>query len=294
MGFIILSIVLFILCLFLIIINIYYIVSIKGINERYETIKNQETNVLLDCPSDEKNLVCLVKNINHEIERSRKTRIELDEKEREIKSTITNISHDLRTPITSLLGYTTLLKKNNLSDEEKEYVNIIDNRLNVMKQLIEDLFSYTLAYENDLDINKENINVILEDSLALYYNDLINKGINVNVNIISDEIYYDVDKLALKRVFSNILSNVVKYGINSLDVKLESDKVIFRNETNNIDTIDVGKLFDRFFTLAKARNNSTGIGLTIAKILITKMNYHIQAYKEDDKLVIEILFIKTV
>jgi len=237
-------------------------------------------------------IVELAKLINVNLKHINEYRAKIAHEENELKNTIANITHDLRTPITSVLGYIQLLyNENSLGEKEARYIDIINSRVETLKQLIENLFSYSLIYDKSelLDIKSENINLILEDSIALYYNDLVEKNIFPVIELPNEPIYKNVDKLALKRVFNNLISNVIKYG-KSLKVILNSDGVYFENSTENYDQIDVGKIFDRFFTVTRARNNnSMGLGLTITKNLVEKMNGTVSASLEKDILSIKII-----
>ena len=270
--------------------SLYY--DIKAINKRLKLLNKTETNLLVDSLSMNKEAIKLAKLINQNLKDINAFRSKINHEEAELRNTIANISHDLRTPITSILGYLQLFQSStNLSDKQANYLEIITSRIHNLKQLIENLFSYSIVYDTIdlLNLKQENINLILEDSIAMYYQDLITKKITPVIEIPDQPIYKNVDKLALKRVFNNLISNILKYGVGSMKISITDEKIIFENKTNSYDQIDVGKIFDRFFTVAQARNNnSMGIGLAISKSLIEKMNGKIEASLDSDTLAITI------
>lgn len=259
--------------------------DLKKIYDQLDFINKKDTNITVVSFSRCKELLKLLEVINQHLLILKSQEAKFIHEEKELKNVIQNISHDLRTPITSILGYCQLMqKKGSLGEVEKNYVSIIDERLNTLKQLIENLFSYSLVYDHEvaLDMKKENINLILEDSIAFFYEDFVSNNIQPKIYIPSKKIEKNVDKLILKRIFMNLLSNIVKYGHGECIITLTEEKIMFQNQTDIIDQIDIGKIFDRFFTIKRARNDgSMGIGLTITKTLIEKMGGSVEASLHD-------------
>lgn len=292
----ILSIIIFCLLIFLIvlIIKIYnQKISLKDIKNRIKYIKKNHTNLLVDTASNDSNLIEIVNLFNEMLNNINNLSQKIIHEENEIKNTITNLSHDLRTPITSILGYTQLLQKqSNLSSKQLEYIQIIESRIITLKNLVEELFNYSLVYEQEeLKLKNENINLILEEAILLFHDDLVNNQINISLKLLEEPQYQKIHKISLKRVFMNIIGNAIKYGKEILIIEQTPTQIIFKNKIKDIDKIDVEKIFDRFFTVATARTNgSRGLGLTISKILLEKMNYQINAVVEDDLLSIIISF----
>jgi signal transduction histidine kinase len=267
--------------------------DLKQINKRLNFINKEDTNLLIDSPSNLKEVVELSSLINQSVKGINELKQKILHEERELKNTITNLSHDLRTPMTSILGYTELLMEEKQNPKSEEYIKIIKSRLESLKELIEQLFNYSVIYESEevLTIEEENVNLILEDAIALFYNDLINKNINPIIEIPEKAIIKKINKFAFKRVLINLLNNIIKYGETKLTIMLDENQIMFRNIVHGVDTIDIEKVFDRYFTLAKARTNgSMGLGLTISKVLMEKMNGSINAYIEKDEFVIILKF----
>lgn len=254
--------------------------AIISINDTLEIINKDQTNLLVTSNIGNKNVNKLVININNNLISLNNRHLALTQEEKTLKNTIANISHDLRTPVTSLLGYFELYKNEEEATKKEEYLLIINNRLKVIKELTESLFNYTLLFDYDeiLNLKRENISLILEESIALYYKDITFHNIIPTIEI-EDNVFKKVDKIALKRVFSNLISNAIKYGEKSLKIILTKDKIIFSNKASISNSIDVSAFFDRYKSLS-----STGLGLTIVKTLIDKMNGEIKSELKNDVL----------
>ena len=199
--------------------------------------------------------------------------------DKELKNAITNISHDLRTPLTTICGYLSLLDKEEKSEHIARQLSIIKNRTFALKQLVEELFRYTtIISDTENSVYTETvINNVLEDCISSYYAIFKEKGITPNINLCEQKIVRSVDKTALLRIFNNVIDNAIKYSEGDLTISLfENGKIVFSNHTSDLNEIQIGKLFDRFYTVNTARK-STGLGLSIAKALIEKMDGNISA-----------------
>jgi signal transduction histidine kinase len=209
-----------------------------------------------------------------------------------LKEAVTNISHDLRTPLTAICGYLDLLNKEEKSEEVERYLSIIKNRTEALKRLTEELFrySYISSTSNNIVLENTDINSILEDSISAYYAALKNSGIIPDITIPEQKIRRRLDRSALSRVFGNIINNAIKYSKGDLIILLkETGEIVFTNTSPLLDEVQVGKLFDRFYTVESA-NKSTGLGLSISKTLVEQMNGTITAIYVDSKLSIHIKF----
>ncbi|MBO5968651.1 MAG: HAMP domain-containing histidine kinase, partial [Clostridia bacterium] len=211
--------------------------------------------------------------------------------DQELKDAITNISHDLRTPLTAIWGYLDLLEKKDLPADEKRYVEQIRNRSETLKQLTEELFRYSvisstpeMAYEN-VDMRR-----VAEETLISFEGALHEAGITPDIHLPAKPIWRRLDSTALTRIFSNIINNAIKYTDGDFLVALDEDgSITFSNTAKELNTVEVGKLFDRFYTVDSARK-STGLGLSIAKLLTERMNGTIRAEYISDKLNIVVSF----
>ena len=182
--------------------------------ELKDICKNIELNRSLKFFSHDKNFENLLIVINDYLEESQRNKIKYIRREWEIRKEIENISHDLRTPLTSILGYIELLNDINISDEEKEeYLSIIKRRSNGLYKLVEIFYDLSRLEANEYKFNMEkiDINKELREHILLFYNDFENKNIDVEVNLLNEEVFVEADKTALDRVFTILFQNSVKY-----------------------------------------------------------------------------------
>lgn len=266
--------------------------DLKNIERQSRYIRENDTNLLINSISIDKDVHEMINAINRNIGDIQRLKQHIIREETEIKNVITSLSHDLRTPITSMLGYTQLLQKETLSEKQQKYLEIISSRAEMLRGLVEQLFSYSLLMEQEeLELRKEDITSVLEESIVLYYDEFEKKKIHLDLMLEEKPVFCMVDKASLRRVFMNIISNALKYGEEEMMIEQRGSHICFKNKTSYIDTIDTQKIFDRFFTVAKNRaNGSMGLGLTITKELVEKMGGSISAFKQENYLVIVISF----
>jgi signal transduction histidine kinase len=280
--------------------------DIKKIGENLEEILTNDTNNLITVSTSNKQIKKVAGKLNTELKKLRKVKIQYENGSEELKRTITNISHDMRTPLTAISGYIELME-NNIEAEEvnnskskiirreenkQKYLKIIKRKTSELIELTEQLFKFSTTMDTLWKIDKENccINEILEEILAEYYSIFKKKNIVPEINICNEMIYKNLNKNSLIRIFENILSNMIKYSDGNFKIKLErSGKIIFSNKAKKLDTTTVQKIFDRYFTVENA-NNVTGVGLSIAKQLVEINEGNIIAKYMDGNLVIEVQF----
>ncbi len=264
--------------------------DLKKAKRQCEYIRSQNTNMVLYSASMDSDVCAVMNEFNSVLLESTELKRRLLHEEGEIKNVIANVSHDLRTPVTSMIGYAKLLDKEPLNEKQKEYTTVILSRAQFLKELVEQLFSYSLVMEQqEYNIQQENITSILEESILMFYSDFEEKQLELELSLEEEPVYARIDREALRRVMVNIISNALKYAHEKVILKQQGKMIIIQNKTESIDSIDVEKLFDRFFTVAKNRSNgSMGLGLTIAKKLITDMQGQITAHKQGEYLVIMI------
>ena len=160
-----------------------------------------------------------------------------------------------------------------------------------MKQLTEELFRYSVILSTEeMTLETVHVNGVLEESIAAFYGALTSRDIQPEIQISETRIERQLNREALGRVFSNILNNALKYSDGDLAITLKDDgEIIFSNTASALNEVQVGKLFDRFFTVEAARN-SNGLGLSIAKTLVEQMGGSIFAELDKKKLSIRIQF----
>ena len=251
----------------------------------------QETNTLLDTISRDRELRRLASGLNTQLRLLRQQRQQYLSGDRELKEAVTNISHDLRTPLTAICGYLDLMKQEMLPENQQWYLSLIQNRVDAMRQLTEELFRYSVILSRqELPVQQVCINDVLEESIAGCYAQLIRRNIQPQLDICQQPVVRQLNREALGRVFGNILSNALKYSECDLSITLEEGgSLCFSNTASKLDEVQVGRLFDRFFTVETGRN-ANGLGLSIAKTLTQQMDGTIDATLEDGQLCIRLHF----
>lgn len=276
----------------LLITKIYYMrKSIKEIETSLDNILKENTNNLITISSSDKEIKNLASLLNIELKKLRDEQLQYENGNQSLKSIITNLSHDIRTPLTVINGYIELINKN--KENTPKYIDIIKRKTKELTILTEELFDYSKTMDIGLKMPKENccINEILENTLINYYSIFKSKNINPQIKISKNKIYKNVNKNTIIRVFENILSNIIKYSEGDFNVTLDdSGKITFSNETKKLDTTTVAKIFDRYYTVENAKS-STGIGLSIAKQLVELNGGIIKAEYIRNKLIIEIKWV---
>lgn len=266
--------------------------SAKEIKKAFIEKTEQNTNTLISISSHDADMKELAATINTQLHIFNQKRQEFEHGSLELKEAVTNISHDLRTPLTAIYGYLKLLQNDACSETEKTYLSAIEDRIKALKQLTEELFHYTIVYSDaeELSLEKISINGVLENSISSYYVVLKQHNIIPKISIPDKKVERMLNENALTRIIGNIISNAVKYSDGDLIISLAADGTLrFSNHAAELTEIQVGRLFDRFYTVNSARK-STGLGLSIAKTLTVKMGGTITASYANNILTICIKF----
>ena len=252
---------------------------------------SSDTNQLITVSSSDKHVRRLASEIARQLAELRRQRRQYINGDRELKEAVTNISHDLRTPLTAICGYLELLEAEEMTDNTRRYVEQISNRTEALKALTEELFRYSIISSvSDLNYEKVNVGRVLEDTLISFYGAFEQKNITPNISLPDSVIICSLDKSALSRIFGNIISNAVKYSDGDFSVTMtDAGEITFSNTASELSSVDVGKLFDRFYTVDSARK-STGLGLSIAKLLTERMGGCISADYKGNTLSITFSF----
>lgn len=284
----------------------------EGISYRLKT----DTNTLLDIASRDKAMRALAGSLNEELRVLRRQKQMYYQGNLALKEAVTNISHDIRTPLTAIRGYLELMEGEEKTDNIARYLNIISERTAVLSRLTEELFQYTVAsplvaednyntahgrehdrqeggfptedsqYENAA----EDLGKLIEESVLVSYAALIQRGIKPDIRLPEEKVKCKISAKTTRRILENILSNAIKYSDGDLHITLNGQgEVIFANHAASLDAVQTGKLFDRFYTVENAKT-STGLGLAIAKQLTEQMGGNITAWYEDGMLYLRLGF----
>lgn len=259
----------------------------RSLSEKLET----ETNTLISISGADRDMRALAASLNRELCVLREKRQKYVLGDSDVKKAVTNISHDLRTPLTAICGYLDLLEQEPQTENSERYLSIIRERTDSMRNLTQELFKYSLtAAKDSLTAEKVSLNAVLEQSLAAFYGVFLARGITPEIKIPEKAVERELDKAALCRIFENILNNAAKYSDGDLKVELREDgTVLFSNTARKLSLVQTERLFDRFFTVETA-NGSTGLGLSIAKLLTERMGGRISADYENGSLTVGVWF----
>lgn len=273
----------------------------EGLTEKLET----ETNTLITVSSQDWAMRNLADGVNIELRRLLAMRQQYEQGNLALKETITNVSHDIRTPLTAIYGYLELLEQEEKPEAVEKYLKIIKNRTEALKDLTEELFVYAAAApaENSAQTNDMThtsflekpyeevvLNHVLEESISAYYGALTMRQITPQISMPETKVIRRLNPSALTRVFENVLGNAIKYSDGDLRVTLSEDgEIAFSNHAAALSEVQVGKMFERFYTVENAEH-ATGLGLSIARLLIEQMGGSIKAQYESGVLTIRIVF----
>lgn len=252
----------------------------------------EETNTLISVSSGDRHVRHVAARLNAQLRTLRERRHRLQRGDLELKESVTNISHDLRTPLTAICGYLDLLEREEKSEAAARYVEIIKGRTQALRALTEELFRYSLVGADAQPLSLEPVDVggVLEEVLIAHYSALTERGIDPVIHMPELAVVRPLNRAGLARVFGNILSNVVKYSDGDLEIELASDGALrFSNAASALDEVRVGRMFDRYYTVETGRD-ATGLGLSIAKALTECMGGRIWADYRNGRLELQLQF----
>ena len=243
----------------------------------------QSTNAHITKEYIDKDTIQLIQTINQFMDQTKQIEMKSKETNEVLKSTILNMSHDIRTPLTSIQGYLQLINMEEIDAyKRKEYIQIIEARIDSLKGMMESFFELAKVESNTFPIELQVINTydLFVDILGMYYDLFQEKQIILDLDLIENT-FIIVDEKALKRIFDNLISNIVKHGCQKASIKnkVKEDELIyvFKNNTYDINDENVNKLFDKFYTTSNSRTEkSSGLGLAITKELVHKINGEIE------------------
>ncbi len=264
--------------------------DIASIDAEFYEILNGDTNGLITIDGRDKSVRRLAANLNLRLKELRSLRLKYEHGDLELKNAVANVSHDLRTPLTAIIGYLELLEKEKMSADAKRYTRIVVNRIETLKQLAEELFRYSVVTSPDYDSPKERlcVNAVLEECIAAHYSSLVKAGITPQIIMPEIPVYRVVNRVALTRIFSNLLGNAIKYSDGDLSITLTKEcEISFSNTATKLTEVQVHRLFDRFYTVENARE-STGLGLSISRVLAEKSGGEIRAEYADKILTVTV------
>lgn len=284
------------LCIYLIVRLVKEIRFQKDVRKQLEYIKGKDTNRVVNYGAGGENAK-FVNCINEILEEKRKESILYQRKSHDVDQMITNISHDIRTPLTSALGYINIIRNFELDEDEKNReLEVVERRMKRMEELIDQFFEFSKVISKDEEIKKEKINLIsaLEEAIAHYFDDYEEKGRIIKLDYKSRKEFLFSNRGMLLRIFDNIINNALKHGEGDLCIsvtKVEDEYTIeFANDVDD-DNLDVDQIFDEFYTTDISRTKgSTGLGLAIVKQFTELLGGNVSAEKKEKKFSVIVKF----
>lgn len=274
-----------------------YLIS-KGVQNITHQLKEYNTlsiNKKINISLSVKMLEDLAESVNECISMSNRFQNEQKQVENEFRAQVANISHDLRTPLTSIMGYVQIMKRGKIEEANWTlYLNRIETRAKNLYELIESFFTLSLIDSPDytLELTTIDLKKLLIEVMLSWYDQLNDKGIELQFEYEDIPYIVEGEELAIKRVLSNLISNLMKHSAGKATIKLEEKatiKLSIINSANGLTAENKEKIFERFYTGYESRTSNsgnTGLGLTIVKSLMLKMNGIAGCEIKDDTIVI--------
>jgi len=272
--------------LMLILLNIALALSLFSWKHQVcQIIKQLKENKKIRISLQNKYIEELAGIINEKDHEEQRAKIRILQEEEQLKQSIANISHDLRTPLTSIQGYLTLLKDCETKGEQENYLSVIQTKADYLTDLVQVFYDLSLIdHENYvLETEKVDINKIVTDCLIEKYNEL--KETNPVIHTETIPVWIIGNPVACKRIIENLITNAIHYFDNYIEISIDANGIFtIKNTTLELQNIDVNMLFQKFYTADTSRSNgSTGLGLYIVKELLAKIEGGIKeiSYKEN-------------
>lgn len=272
--------------------------QIKHIKDELVMLDKEDTNYRLSSCCHIGKTEDMIEELNMVLDRYRKALRLLENDNRLYKESITSISHDIRTPLTSAKGYVQMLSGGAISEEkQKLYIEKIEKRIDDVTDMLNQLFEYTRVEAGELEfiMEKINLNNVFTETLSMFYDDFVAKSCEPVIDVTETPCYIYADKHAVTRIIENLIKNALVHGTGGYCISLtaENEQCIIRisNRTDTLEKRDMDRLFDRFYTTDQSRSRKlTGLGLAIVKRFATQMGGSTKAFLEDDRFTIEVLF----
>ena len=293
----IILVILVIIILFLVCYLFFMKMELRRIKKELDLVLSRKTNGLVHTEFTSKEIHDLVECINTHLTEIKSKESKLERKNANFVKMIRNISHDLRTPLTSSLGYVSLMLESDMIEQEKiKNLKIVEERLKRLSELIDSFFEFSKILSNNQIIELDEINLVavIEKAISNHYEDFSKDNRMIDFKTNKRKIKIKSNEVMLVRVFDNLIRNAYKHSNGNLDIEINQTndkvKIKFINDLLYND-LDVDRIFDEFYTVDISRTKgNTGLGLAIAKEFVEQLNGKIKADKKNNKLIITIAF----
>ncbi len=286
------------LIILLLIAFLYLFLLKRSIRKFDKNLKNKlknESHIILTTDMADKDFSHLVDTINKTLDKYNNIKNEYEIKNNNLQKMMINVSHDLRTPLTSALGYIDIILKSDLPEKEKnKNIKIIEERLNRVSDLINSFFEYSKIISNNENIkfSKVNLVAILEKAISNHYKDFSNENRMINFKTDNRKVEIISNEMMLDRIFDNLIRNAYKHSKSNLEVSIKTLNDIQISFSNNLlyNDLNIDRIFDEFYTVDISRTKgNNGLGLAIVKEFVEQLGGDIKAAKKQGSLIFEIL-----
>lgn len=269
----IVSVILGIVSAVLLFLFLFQKLEIRSITDQLKRMRGLTSNQLVHSENGDRTTDALIREINLALRQVRDSHILYQQKNHDLEQMMTNISHDLRTPLTSALGYIDLLRHSNLPEDEKSReLEIVENRLHRLEELINSFFKFSqiISGSRNPDLEPVSLTAILEESIVHYYDDYCGRNREIVLHCDWSNGHILSNRAMLLRIFDNLIGNALKHGVGTLTVTADTSdtngsRICFENEVTD-PNMDIRHLFDEFYTTDISRTGgNAGLGLAIAK-----------------------------
>ena len=270
--------------------------QIAHIREELTMLEGEDTNRLLTSYCAVGKTDEMISDMNRLLLKYREEVNALNRENRVYRESITSISHDIRTPLTSAKGYIQMVQRQEVSAEKSiYYLSTVEQRLNHLSDMLNQLFEYARIEAGEMQLMPEVFNAsnVFAETISMFYEDFVKKGCEPEVVIEQPGCRLYADKQAFVRIVENLLKNALVHGTGAyaLSLTVEQGNCVIRvsNETNDVEPGDIDRIFERFYTTDQSRNKkTTGLGLAIVQRFAAQMGGRSRAYLNGKIFTIEV------
>ena len=263
--------------------------QVKDICRQLAFLVRNDSNMMITSDIETGEIGKLKDSLNELISRQRREKNRYQEKEKMISEIYTSLSHDIRTPLTSLDGYFQLLETSEDPEEQSRYIQIIQERISSLKEMLEELFLFA-KLKNDsykIELSACCFSSILKQTVFSYYDEWQKRGLKPEIQIPEERLYFTGNEQALRRLIQNVIKNGLDHGKDKIGIRMyrKEGRIVLRisNRTDHPEQINISRVFERFYKADGARSRtSSGLGLSIARELAARMEGEMRACRKQD------------
>lgn len=276
---------------------IHLLRQIASIRRQLDFLKDNDSVMKITCDMPLRELKGLCRSLNDFLDRFRENKLTVEKNDAALRETIADLSHDIRTPLTSLDGYFRLLKDDPSPEERERYFKIIDSRITGLKNILDELFAYAKLQDGGFspELSEVDLPKLAYDCAFSFYEDFVLAGIEPTLDIYEGRAFILADPDGLRRAAENVIKNALVHSVSRVNLSLSVSEgfavLSCENDVPPDTDTDVERIFDRFYKADGSRaSGSTGLGLSIAKALTESMGGEISAELTDETFSVKLRF----